>query len=244
MAMVALNKAQLPDLAEFSAEWRTRNSATGISDWQQNDVSVVFELERGSVGVGVMPQPIPWSELEGPCLTAWWWPTAASELRGHQAHLIVTYQARDHDPIESRLQLTRVLGVIAKITNAIGVYWGGGTVVWPTVEWLNLCKKMSRDFLPLDLWIDFRVYGTSHHKVDGFTTGLRPFGHLEIEVHASRTDASTVRAGMWNAAHYLLDHGPILNPGDTIGFEPDQRIEITHTASMFDPARKVNRLIF
>ena len=28
-----------------------------------------------------MPAPIPWSNLEGPCATAWWWPDATEKMK-------------------------------------------------------------------------------------------------------------------------------------------------------------------
>ena len=41
----------------------------------------MFEVEGNRAIVAGMPRGYPWSDLEGPCQTAWWWPDAEEALR-------------------------------------------------------------------------------------------------------------------------------------------------------------------
>jgi hypothetical protein len=243
MAMIALRDKCLPDQGSFAAAVKSICEEKEIKCWDESDSAATFEFSDGICGLGVIPFAIPWTELEGPCSTAWWWPDATQQLRKHKAHLVVSFRTSMDDPIGARLELTSLISAAAKCTDAIGVYWGEGTVVWPTSDWIAMCQRMSREFLPLDLWIDFRVRREDDQTCCGFTTGLKSLGHTEIEVHGSISDPKSIRSNMWNAAHHLLDHGPVLKDGDTIGFERDQRIQISHVPSMLEQTRTVIRLV-
>jgi hypothetical protein len=37
-----------------------------------------FDVEGEPSLIGLVPAPIPWSQLAGPCATAWWWPEATA----------------------------------------------------------------------------------------------------------------------------------------------------------------------
>jgi hypothetical protein len=101
---------------------------------------------------------------------------------------------------------------------------------------------MSEDYYPLYLWIDFRVIPASHGKWTLFTTGMGALGFLEIEVVETPRGPKEVVGFAFNIAHYLLDHGPILKHGDTIGLSATQKVGVTHTQSILEQRGKVYRL--
>src|SRR4051812_3209045 len=56
-------------------------------EWQ--DGSLVFSLADASVAISMMPGPIPWSDLEGPCVTAYSWPAATMIMKAAKFHCLV-----------------------------------------------------------------------------------------------------------------------------------------------------------
>lgn len=93
---------------------------------------------------------------------------------------------------------------------------------------------MSREYLPLHLWIDFRLAGERKGTISLFTTGMAAFGHMEIEIWESHEKPRDVYDIGVNIAHYLLDRGPVLKDGQTIGMSPEQRLRIRLLPSRWD----------
>jgi hypothetical protein len=105
-----------------------------------------------------------------------------------------------------------------------------------------MSEASSLENLPLYLWIDFRCYPESKSAYTLFTTGLKSLGFMEIEIFKSRCAPSELVDAAFNVAHYLLDKGPILKDGDTIGTRVDECIRITHVKSFLERSETVYRL--
>lgn len=89
LAMVALNSATLPEASVVTASFAERcPECTVPGDIEAKDGTLVFRLNGNMAAVSLMPAPIPWSDLEGPCATAWWWPEATTRMKAHKAHVI------------------------------------------------------------------------------------------------------------------------------------------------------------
>ena len=58
---------------------------------------------------------------------------------------------------------------------------------------------------------------------------MKSLGFMEIEIRDSTESADDTVGLAFNIAHYLLDSGPILKDGDTIGLSAEQRLKISHT---------------
>ncbi len=86
----------------------------------KTDATLAFDVGDASVILGLMPAPIPWGDLEGPCETSWIWPNAAEDLKKHTSHAIVTVSS-DAEPIERAKLLTQVCA--AKF-DSFPVGWG------------------------------------------------------------------------------------------------------------------------
>ena len=84
LSMVALDTPSLPAAAGNAGNLgflvghdrrRRRRSRPRKAAWS-------FSLGGNTAAVALMPAPIPWSNLEGPCETAWWWPEAGGKNAG------------------------------------------------------------------------------------------------------------------------------------------------------------------
>ena len=246
IAMVALGErphisgaAIVKDLA---ATWPSLPAASGM---EQKDGTLSFSVGRQTVILGLMPAPIPWTDLEGPCATSWLWPKAAEELKKHRQHLIVTVTSEGATPIDRSKLLTQVVAaILATCPQAIGVYWGNATLV--------VSKEMFRQFavememlpagLPIPLWIDFRAGPGNDGKMAGFTHGMEWLGHKELETLNAPESAGALRERLMDLCGYLLQNGPVIQDGHTVGQSAQEKIRVVLSPSSFGHKGQVMRL--
>lgn len=245
MAMVAVNDELLPLVEQLDnfiqATWPDSPPTSRVNE--KGNV-VTFSFGESTAALTLFPMPIPWQHLEGPCATAWYWPEASSEMRRHQRHILVTLIDEGRDPVEKSLRLTKLVMAVAAQCETVGIFWGPGHLVHSPQGFYELSRQMTRDDLPLYLWIDFRLEQIGENNFRLFTTGLEPFGHKEIEVERFQGNPQELLEMVYNVAHYVLDQKKPLNQGDTIGASETQQIAIHHTRSMFDPEQEVIQLEF
>jgi hypothetical protein len=77
-----------------------------------------------------------------------------------------------------------------------------------------------------------------------YTLGMRQFGLMEIEVDRSDKSVQELFEFIANIAHYLIQSGPVIADGNTVGGTPEQRILVHHRPSMVDKNRKVYKIVF
>lgn len=245
MSMVALKEAEAPFPERLFTELKSRwPDAPPARDVSQKQGALTFKLDDATATVAFLPAPIPWADLEGPCACAWYWPKAVEAMKGHSAHLIVSLHGGRRTPIDRCLLLTALTAAVTAVAKAAGVYWGAGTVVQSPRAFLEVSGQMSQDFLPLRLWIDFRLIKERPGVFSLFTKGLGAFGHMELEVPKSRQRPEAIFDLAFNAAHYLLDRGPVLKDGDTFGTSPEQKIKVRHVPSRWGHSGKILSLAF
>jgi hypothetical protein len=178
-----------------------------------------LEVDGSKIVAGLIPAPIPWPELEGPCATAWWWPGATEVCRSSTAHALVFLEEAALDAIECSLRVTKATSQLLQSTpDALGVYWGAGTVVQPRDIFIEQAGAASREQLPLHLWVDFRVQAHDDGSHLFVTTGLE---------------------ALFNIAHYLCDKGLVLKDGDTIGLSATEKKRVRHRPSLWGRAEPV-----
>lgn len=240
LAMVALTQAKPIDaqaLINFLQEhWKEVPCAMNIS-YEGDTLS--FEINDAVVALTLIRMPIPWMDLERPCRTAWHWPEAGKYLRAHQAHFIATVSGANSDQVEAMLLLTRVIAATAATTDACGIYWGAGPVVNAPDTFIKAAQRTSRDYLPLYLWLAFHLESQPDGSVMLQTSGLRAFGLMELELLAPYEKASMLLDRAFNFAHYLLDNGPVLKNGDTIGLSDHELFRVQHVPSTFERSQTV-----
>jgi hypothetical protein len=228
LAMVLAADPRMPESGEFLAELRkTHEIAVDSLDadaWS-------FSFDRETSFVGSMPAPIPWSTLEGPCATAWWWREATSICKPCRGHYLVWTESGDGDVFAANLRLTAIVAALVRTAKAPAVYWGAGTLVRSGDDFCRQAEGATRDVMPLYLWLDFRIEPTGGDQLFFAPTGMTAFGLMELETLAPRRMANHVLNRLFNAAHYLCDHGPVLEDGQTFGMSETEKIGISHRPS-------------
>jgi hypothetical protein len=245
IAMVALTRAEMAgvDAVQMFLREAWPELTTTVQLAASGTVLDVRVSDGSFALVSVVSQPIPWGDL-GPCVDAAeaYWADAQTQMRSHRAHAIVAFTMNDGDALDRALMLTRIVAAVTACSDAVGVYWGDGAVVQPAAAFVAEAQAMSREYLPLYLWLGF--YG--RQELDGRLTvrtyGLRRFRLMDVEVVAAPEDLESMLGRAFNVAHYLLDNGPVLNDGDTIGFTEGERLKVRHAPSVSDALDTVYRV--
>jgi hypothetical protein len=245
IGMVALNSPLLPEVSVITAAFSQRCSDYRVSDdIEEQDHTRLFKLDGNLVAISLMPLPIPWRDLEGPCATAWWWPEATARMKSHKAHVMVALMGDSGDLITRHIQLTHLVAAIAATADAAGVYWGSGTVVHEPQAFQEQSAGLSPDNLEPQLWIDMRLAQNDDGSYRYFTTGMSFFDHLEIEIDRATLDPEEILDFCYSIINYILTSGVTIKHGETIGRSAREKIKVTHERSMWDREGKVMKLAF
>jgi len=132
-----------------------------------------------------------------------------------------------------------VTALAARQPGVMAVYWPEARSVHYPPVFVSMAEQFaSPEAPPLYLWVDLRVL----RNPDG-TTGLSALGHMEIEIpRIGDMDPGELREWSLNIMCYLLENGPVLKHGHTIGMTAEQQIRIRHCRSSFGHPGKVIRL--
>lgn len=243
ISMVPLKEESMPavdDVTAFLASnWEDLSASTEAED---GDESISFKLNGALVVVATMPAPIPWSQLEGPCATSLLWESAEEDPKGHKAHLIVTV-AGELEPLEIASLLTQVTAaVVSECSQAIGVYWGNATLVIPPPVFNDFAVEMLPESFPIPIWVDLRVGKNEQGTTSGFTAGMEALGHMEFETENASDSVGGLRERLFGLAGYVLENGPVIQDGNTVGEDRYERIKVIYSDSSFGHEGQVMRL--
>ena len=166
-------------------------------------------------------------------------------MRPHTAHLFATLLDDSNRAIDVSFRLTQLLVATAQQAPAVGLVWGASGAVHEPQAFAELAAQSSKSDLPLNLWIDFRVYEQDSGVGYGFfTTGMEALGRRELEVPHYDGDPQRLVAAAYNIAHYILEKDAAINDAEVIGLPDESQVTIREDRSMIDPEQDVVRLEF
>lgn len=226
----------------LSSNWPALAEATEVSE---NGDTLSLRLGASDVVIGAMPAPIPWSDLEEPCATSILWPDAETVIRGHESHAIVTVSG-ERSPVELSTLLTQVTAALMAATpEALGVFWTNAVMVVPKNVFFDFSVKVLPLGPPLPIWVDYRVGRSEKNTLSaGFTSGLAALGLMDLEAQNATEPPSELKKRFEAIASYLLENGPIIKDGDTIGESASEKIRVIHSPSVFGAKESVLRLSY
>ena len=73
---------------------------------------------------------------------------------------------------------------------------------------------------------------------------MKQFGLMEIEVDHCRMNLQELFEFVSNLAHYLIQSGPVIADGNTVGGNEEERILVRHRSSMIDQREMVYKIVF
>jgi hypothetical protein len=245
LALAPLDRAELPSFKKI-ADWHAEHfpDAPQPAPAGATDKLLTFSIGDFTAAATLVDRPIPWSQLEGPCATAWYWPGAADAMRDHPAHLMITLIDEGGAAVKKSACLTRITAGLAAAAEASGIFWGPGRLVHATEAFIDQAVQMRENNLPLLLWIDFRIEQAEDGSLRLYTTGMEALGQNEIEAEGFRGAPQELLDVAYNVAHYVLDQKKVVNDGDTMGVTDDVQVTIRRGPSMLGGDMEVLRLDF
>jgi hypothetical protein len=223
---------------------RTGIAGKAVSGVNRGDGGV-FSFDVGDEFLALALMPAPYPDLEGPIATSWMWPRQPpiETVKRHRSHLLITATGGAADPVRRRLVLTTVTALAAKQPGVMAVYWPEAALVLFPPVFVDMAEKLNLpEAPPLYLWVDLRAFRNEDGTTGLFTTGLSALGHMEIEIPRIDMEPGELREWLLNMMYYLLEKGPVLKHGQTIGMTAEQKIRILHCPSSFGHPGTVIRL--
>jgi hypothetical protein len=243
VAKVVLAEPKLPQEQEIrEALARIRRDAGTLDLTRAEGDSLVFQFEGETAAVSLLAEPMPLQEIQRAVAAAWYWPAGAETLGRSGAQILVGVLPDSGDWVESALRLTNLAAAAADAAKGKAVFWAAAGLVHSPDAFAAYARQMSRQDLPLYLWIDFHLHGEADGTCSLYTTGLAAFQSPEIEVYGSRREPQNLVGRVYDIVHYLLVKGAVLHEGDTIGRSGEEKIEIHLGPSRRDLARRVVQL--
>jgi hypothetical protein len=224
---------------------KTPIAGQAASDLKNEGQVFSFSVGDDFFALSLMPAPYPASDIEGPIATTWLWPNdpPREHLRQHKTFLLTTMTGGAGDRIRRRWTMTAVTALAAQQPGVMGVLWPEATLVIFPKLFIEMAAAIdSPEAPPLYLWVDLRAFRNPDGTTGLFTHGLAALGHMEMEIPSIDMPIGELREWMLNIMYYLLEKGPVLKDGQTIGMSAEQQINIRHTKSSFGHPGKVIRL--
>src|SRR6201999_2807065 len=154
--------------------------------------------------------------------------------------LMITMTGGIEDPVRRRLTLTAVTALAATQPEVMAVYWGDASLVIFPRLFVEMAEEINTpQSPPLYLWVDLRAFRNEDGTTGMFTVGLAKLGHMEIEIPRIKMEIGELREWLRDIICYLLENGPVLLDGQTIGMSAEQKIRIRHCPSIFGHAGQV-----
>ena len=201
-----------------------RKPAADTLVWEDNNL--VFPLGDAQVAVSLMPGPIPWSSLEGPCATAPSWPEAAEAMRRHKYQLVVAVIGGTIEAVERRVILTRLVGAVASDTDAVGVYWGEGTLVHEPKQFVREAKAVSADDIRGRSGLTCGLRKTPTARSAALRPDWQPLGFLEIEIERATVPPEELMGFVGDTACYVVNRRLHIRDGETMGRTPTEQYKV------------------
>jgi hypothetical protein len=206
-------------------------------DAEAADATVVIELESGSLlAVSHFLFKIPGDEAARGANASPFWPNGAVEAAAHGSNIAVFNLGSQGSPVDRALDLTRAVQAVLEVAGdrALGVLWGSAQPAATRADlFSSLVADASRENLPLNVWVRFQMVLTEDSDNRGlYTSGLRQFDLMEVEVPPCSTPYEQVFDAVLALAHYLVTQGPVIGDGDTIGGPGEEPVRITYGPSM------------
>ncbi len=245
LALVALAETVLPNLPKIQAGCkRTNPDSAPLMVSSETDAMVTFQWGDATVAYTLIDQPIPTEQLAGPCERAWYWPDAAAQLAKHRAHLIVALVDEGHDRLAKVIRLTQFLAALLPASDAVGLQWGGSRQVHEPASFCEVATQISRDNLPLHLWVDFQIEAEEGKTLRLYTTGLEAFSRPELEVTNYGGSPQDLMNHAYNLAHYLVERGTVIKNGEKIGLPGEIQVTVSEATTFLDGDDNVLRFDF
>jgi len=258
VAMLALSRPELPTAEAIIAELKKRapRFADGLRAVRPAETpaaagqALTFAAGNRLLSVMLIDKPLPDGTLDEAIKADLVWPEAKEEIATHRAHVIVgcVANAEGHGPaVETAGLVTAMAAAVAALTPTIGIYWSTGNTVTEAARFQQIADSFFEGNAPVTVWVQLLLLPSlptakGERTLAAVTQGLQPFVGREIEFQPTTLPPATIAQRVIGACIYLLNKGPVLRDGDTLGVSHEERIRVAYANSGQRPSVPVLRM--
>lgn len=176
--------------------------------------------------------------LAAACAQSWHWPQAEAAVAACGYQVVVT------DFMARALELPQRLGFFQRALDAVLAELQPQAIYFLSSQKLVEPRAyQARGQAVLDGLMNvrfFNVAGSASEEMFMDTLGLHALGLPDFQVRFRELDPGRVAGALTGYAYYLLEHGPVVEDGNTIqGLTPQQKWTCYYADAAVDPAREV-----
>ena len=242
-SFVLVSEAHLPSAVKFRSTLEERlKGRLKIDDIESDGQKVILlRIKGGTVMIGLIEAPLPKGTVDDLCQAAWYWRAACEATSAHKGHIYVSVLDTSLSKLDASLLQTDVVASLMD-NNAIASYWGAS--LQSREAFLKQSAQASADKPPIWLWVNFRFTNDLDKGVSLSTDGMEEFGLREIEAKDVNRNGRDVFFLLMGMAQYLVQKGPVIKDGETIGDSPAQNIRVRQGPSYWRDGLTVYRVSF
>ena len=150
----------------------------------------------------------------------------------HKAHLLPSVSGGADAKRRATLHGQLVAAVVEATKDAVAVHWASSDAIWPAPLVAQTIAPGDQK-PPMPFCVAIKLSRDAEGGVSGATRGLAAFGLMEIEAGGFKGDPRQLNGLMLDLAGYLIEAGPVIKDGDTIGPDAATKIVVRHETSGF-----------
>lgn len=199
------------------------------------DNAMLLDVDGVTVTVMAVDQPLPQQEYADPLSLERQWKDARDDLGKSPSHVIVSTLAEvasHEDALKAAKIVTIIVAAVTQCVPSIGVVWTNGHRVVPAEVFQSESTKIAKGELPFFSWVNL-IFLRGPDTAEGnpttavLTKGMEPFIGREIEFLPTTMVPGEAAKRVIGLAEYLLQQGPIVGDGETIGLTQDEMINVS-----------------
>ncbi len=241
LAMIFLDRPQMPDFQKLKERFGEMLNIGEIVPPEGN--AQVVPCDGSLLISALVDVPLPEQHWHSWVESAWWWPEAADVMRTNQAHLIVSSSWDHSSRVDAHAKHLLVVREFVHQLPAIAVSWASVLVSADQFAG-EFHKFQTENVLPVRLWVVIQISGDGQGGTIVSTLGMDKFGLKEIEANSAPMEPQDALMFVNNLCGYLMNNGPVIKDGDTVGGSEEERIRVRFAPSFRDHVGEVYLLDF
>lgn len=245
LAFLLLSKTCGPDFSKLQMRIAERIE-NSVSVDEPSAISGTLLYRHGNYLLSVIPMdlPLPADQNDTSLASMRSWPGAAEALEKHKAHVSLGVAGGDSGRERALLLQKLIVATSEACPETLGLFYTNAETLWPAELVVESAKAHPETVLE-PVFVFAQLAKTERKgEISATTTGLSAFGLMEIETEGFTGSPEDLNATVHNFAAYLIDEGPVVKDGDTIGPDAATKFTVHHAPSTNVAGEKVYRLSF
>lgn len=244
LAFVLTNSSGLPEanaIADAYAEVTPEGGRPIV--WQgggSETDQLAVTVGGASVVMAAMPAPVPEGEADEAARLSLSALGTGWTLPEHRCHIILAAtNVGEESTVAVRCDFTRLVAAVSRAAGAVGVYWGAAAATHDPDFFFETARDAD---LPIAIWTGVSVARDGDQRVSLLSLGMGQFGMEELLLTGPMEQAGLAIEMFFDLLAYAVRRGSTVQPGETVGRDDDERIEVSAGDSPVDPDARVWRV--